>query len=329
MNYVEVDSFLKELGDSKPGMSKPVQVIGSDANTYILKNQNVYHEGKWLKWNCMFIQEVLVSRICQYLGIRTPNFAIARVDKSFLEKSPSLLFTNRYDVGYHFASEYIENIEDNLLEGYQLLMRMNRPYTKTSWRAFFEKISNKEDMAKIIALDLLSGNYDRFGNEGNLMVASESGKRYAYAIDHGHCFQGPNWNEMKQQSYMHIKIDQQYVNNVLTDLQRYSGAPLSGLGIIFKAMDQYIDVSDPQKHSFKDVVFLIEKINEVMIDDWFKGIPDEWFIDKNKQIAFYKAYLLRKKDVIRHILNALVQNRAFDNYTGGVLHWKELRTGTQ
>lgn len=328
MKYVEVDSFLKELGDNKPGMSKPVQVIGSDFKTYILKNQNVYHNGQWIKWDCMFIQEVLVSRICQYLGIKSPNYAIARVDKSFLDKSPSLVFTNRYDVGYHFASEYIEDVEDNLLKGYQLLIQMERPYTKTSWRNFFEKITNKEDMAKIVALDLLTGNYDRFGNEGNLMVATESGKRYVYAIDHGHCFQGPSWNTIKQQSYIEISSRPNYIHEILMKLQRYSGARLSGLGVIFKAMDQYIDVSNPDNHSFLDVVFLIEKINEIMIDGWFEDMPDEWFVDRSKQIAFYKTYLLRKKDVIRHILNALVQHRAFENYTGGVLQWKEPRTGT-
>jgi hypothetical protein len=332
MKYIEIDTFLKELGDDKPGMSKPVQVIGSDGNTYILKNQNVFDERiqKWVTWDSMFIQEVLVYNMCKYLKIRVPNCAVANIDKTFLEHAPALKFEHRYSLGYHFASELVENVEDNLYNGYKLLIQMGKPYVRTSWNNFFKKIHNKEDIPRIIALDILTANFDRFGNEGNLMIAKEDGKRYLYAIDHGHCFYGPTWNSFsKKQDLYDLNNPQRYIIKVLTELQKHSGAPLSGLGVIFKAIEQHIDVSDPSNHSFMEVVEKIENITPSIIDTWFDGIPDEWFVDKKNQISFYKQYILKKKDLIRIIINELARNRVFNSYTGGELQWRESRTGTQ
>ncbi|GIN38999.1 protein kinase family protein [Heyndrickxia oleronia] len=330
VSYIEIDAFLKELGEDKPGMSKPVQVIGSDGNTYILKNQNVFdpRSQKWVVWDSMFLQEVLVYNICKFLNIKVPNCVVANIDKLFLDNAPALKFEHRYSLGFHFASEFIENVEDNLLNGYKMLLQMGKPYIKTSWKNFFKKIYNTEDIPKIIALDLLTGNFDRFGNEGNLMVALENNRRYIYAIDHGHCFSGPIWGLGKRQELLNMSNIQNYIPAILNNLLRFSGAPLSGLGIMFKAMDQHIDISDPTNHSFMEVVKKIENINSTIIDNWFVDIPDEWFVDKKNQISFYKQYILTKKDIIRILINELAKNRAFDSYTGGELTWKESRTGT-
>nr|WP_235858057.1 phosphatidylinositol 4-kinase [Sutcliffiella cohnii] len=330
MNIIEIDAFLKELGDDKPGMSKPIQVIGSDGNTYILKNQNVYDPRiqKWVFWDSMFIQEVLVYNICKYLDIKVPNCVIANIDQAFIENAPALKFEHRYSVGFHFASGFIENIEDNILNGYRMLIQMGKPYIKTPWKKFFQRIHNTDDIAKIIALDLLTANFDRFGNEGNLMIAKENGKRYVYAIDHGHCFNGPSWDINKRQELLNMANPKSYVQKVLSDLHTYSGAPLSGLGVMFKALDQHIDVSNPSDHSFMDVVKKIENINTSIIDGWFNNIPGEWYVDKINQISFYKQYILKKKEFIRVLINQLAMNRAFESYTGGELEWRESRTGT-
>lgn len=312
-------------------MSKPVQVIGSDGNAYILKNQNVFDSllQKWVLWDSMFIQEILVYNICIYLGIKVPNCVVANIDKIFLDNAPALKFEHRYSLGFHFASEFVDDVEENLLNGYKMLIKMDKPYISTSWKSFFKKIINKDDIPKIIALDLLTANFDRFGNEGNLMIASKSGKRYLYAIDHGHCFHGPSWNITKRQELSLISNNQNYILSVLSQLSKYSGAPLSGLGVMFRAMDQHIDVSNPSNHSFMEVVKKIENINTTMIDNWFSNIPDEWFIDKRNQVSFYKQYILNKKDIVRDLINELAKHRAFDSYTGGDLIWSESRTGTQ
>lgn len=333
---INVDAFLRHLGEDQTGISRPIIVIGEDGNTYILKNQNVFNSkiNRWVTFDCMFLQELLVYQIAKYLDIDTPDCAILNVDEQLLNANPELRFENRYTPGIHFGSKLIDNVENNIVENYEKMMRLGKPYIKKSWNAFFKKIHNPENIPKVIALDFLTGNFDRFNNVGNLIVANINKKRKIFAIDHGHCFFGPTWDTKKQKLMQHVTQvnHQQYINEIVAQYFQITidiKKPFSGLGIIFRAIDQHIDVSDPEDHSFIDVVSKIESISPSTIDLWFDIIPDEWYVDKRVQKSHYKQFILRQKDIVRGIINELARGSAFSSHTGGELKWKERKTGTQ
>lgn len=324
--YVEVDTFLKPLGQ---GVSNPVLIIASDSNKYILKTQFVEINGGRLHYNCLFFNELLTYKIARYLDVPIPPCAIVRVDKDHLNHGPELRFVYRFTEGLHFASKEIEGNENNLLDGYLNLIKMNKPYIKRSWNAFFDRIQNGSKIARIIAMDLLIANFDRFVNEGNLLVASGTNGRMVYAIDHGHAFFGPIWDTRKISELRKVNSPNyiHYHTTQLLNLGMRTGL-FAGFGEIFKAIEGYVDLTDPDNHSFIDVVERIESIDEPLLDSWFEEIPDEWYVDKKSQIAEHKNYILRQKDYIRFFVQHLASNRAFSNYRGGVLKWNDRRVGT-
>jgi hypothetical protein len=335
IEQIEIDTFVKILGENTGGMSRPVRVIGSNGKEYLLKNQNVYNNQtqNWEHWDSMFLQEVLVYRIAKHLGITVPDIAIANVEQVFLHQAPTLVFTHRYAPGFHFASNMIEGVENNLREGFQTLISLNKPYIKRSWTAFFNNIANKSDIARIIVLDLLTANFDRFGNVGNLIIASNNGERLVYCIDHGHCFWGPTWaNLTKRQVMSGVSHDPGYLGywtKTLMDSNGYGSTPMAGLGELFRAVDQFIDVSDNNNHCFYDIVLHAEQITSDLIDTWFIDIPDEWYVDKINQIAHYKHFLLQQKQLLRVLLNIMAKRGAFQSFLGGELEWNVRLTGTQ
>ncbi|PHE61840.1 hypothetical protein COF68_15535 [Bacillus toyonensis] len=333
LKHVEVETFHKYLGDNQGGMSQPIQVTASDGEVYFLKNQNVYDPriSQWVDWNSMFLQEVLVHNIAKHLGILTPDCTAISVDQDFITHAPSLQFQHRITPGMYFGSKLINGVENNLKEGYRLLQQMKKPYIKVSWKNFFNKIENYQDVAKIVALDLLTANFDRFSNDGNLIIARQNSVRNVYVIDHGHTFFTPTW-ELQKQSLMHRASvqDQQYIQFIIQSyFDNNGGKPFGGLGTIFNAMEQHIDLTNPELHSFQQVVFEIEQINETHINSWFVGIPETWFVDKQNQILLYKKFLMQQKHIVYKLIDELFKLGAFQNITGGELSWKERKTGTQ
>lgn len=327
MRHLTIDTFLKELGEDTGGISKPVLVVASDGERYVLKNQRVQNESthQWEHYDCMFLQEYLVYKLCEYLNIPTPEVAIINIEKIHLEHAPALPFTHRYQPGEHFGSKFLKDIDNNLIAGYQLLMKMGRPYTVRSWNNFFKNILNPKDIAKIISLDLLIGNFDRFGNEGNLMIAGEYNTRKVFAIDHGHAFFGAQWNSDKIRYLTQDVTDQRFPGIYLSKFHQYSGRILSGMGHIFKAIEQHVDVIDLTNHDFKGIVLAIESINEDLLDSWFDDVPNSWFVDKLTQIALYKKFLLHNKNNLRTLINMMIRHGAFSNTNGGLLEWRDTK----
>lgn len=333
MNTLKVEAFLKELGTDTGGQSRPVLIQADDGNQYILKNQNVYIENarRWGVWDSMFLQELLASKIAAYLDVPIPEYAIIDVEKDFLDNAPALAFQYRYNTGLHFGSRYIDTLENNKKKGFQMLMQLGKPYTKTSWNSFFRKITNPKDAANIIAMDLLIGNFDRFGNDGNMLISKEDSGRKIIAIDHGHAFCTASWNNSpKKQFLTTVENTKGYQITYLQSFYQNNGGKfLAGLGEIFRAIEQHIDVNDATNHDFSNVVYKIENIGHDIIDSWFKDIPDMWFVDKNNQISLYKKFILTNKHNIRDLINLMISFGAFSNSNGGMLGWKEAKTGTQ
>lgn len=313
---VEVVNFLGYMGR---GISRPVLVICDNFKEYILKNESVDENGKIVKYNCMFVNELLAYQIACYLGIPIPEAVVAYVDSKFINNDPAIRFKYRFEEGNHFATEKLPYVENNILEGYEQLSQMGKPYITKSWNKFFELIHNKEDIAGIIAFDILIANFDRVNNLGNILIDKTNETRKIYAIDHGHAFFGPKWTSDKINCLNNAKLDNTYIGGFLNCFK----LGLNGLGEIFRALEKHINIDDINNHSFMEVVQKIESIDENLIDRWLQNIPDEWYIDKNYQISIYKRFLLDQKSLVRHILQSMATNSAFSNYRGGILEWKE------
>lgn len=323
---IHVSAFLKHLGQ---GVSVPALVLSDDNQRYILKNQKTVIDGHQIDFNCSFLNEILAYQIAKYLDIPVPEAAIAELDKRILDNGPSLRFVHRFTEGTLFASKELQETEENLLENYELLIEMQKPYISRSWKKFYSDICNPHDSANIIAFDLLIANIDRYENTGNLLIAQGEAGRQMYAIDHGHSFFGPVWHTEKMGKLKAAEVSQAYFESYLSDIRYFPNRGyLNGLGEVFKAMEANIDLNDVNNHSFLTVVEKIENINENLLDEWLFNVPDVWFVDKTNQIALYKHFLLNQKVMIRNFLQHMANFKAFTNFRGGNLQWIEKPTGT-
>lgn len=318
MREIEVEAFLKPMGE---GITKPALVVGDDQNEYILKNQRVYMDGQFVNYDCMFLNEMLASQIGEYLGVPMPETVIAKVTEESIEADPSIRFAYRFEQGKYFATEELKQVENNIVQNYQKLLQMNKPYILKPWNKFFKEVNNKEDVAKILAFDVLIANFDRYNNIGNILIDNTNGKKI-YAIDHGHSFFKPIWDDEKIRCLEIGKVTPEYIRLFASDIivkMRQVGA--CGSGLIFGALEQHIDLSDVKNHSFKDVVLKIRNINEKMIHDWCNNIPNEWYINKKFQVLCYTNFIMQQKFAVEQIIQVLVNNNAFTNYRGGILEY--------
>lgn len=326
---VYVDTFLDYLGQ---GMSKPALVLADDAERYILKTQKVMHNGNLVTFDCMFLNELLAFQIAEYLGVPVPEGAIAHLDQQLIDNDPSIMFVHKFYEGNHFASLEIKDVEDNLLENYQEQLKMRRPYVSRSWNSFFSNIVNKEQVANIIAFDLLIANFDRYGNTGNLLVADTPEGRKVFSIDHGHAFFSPVWSTEKIAGLKSPINAQAYYDRFIGYILRNNVGILglaNGLGEVFRAVEPNIDLNDVTNHSFLEVVARIESITEDKVEFWLNNVPDDWYVAKNNQIQIYKNFILSQKNLVRNLIQGLADRYAFSNYRGGVLEWKrEQQVGT-
>jgi hypothetical protein len=317
---INVDAFLEELGS---GISKPVLILGSDYEQYILKNQKSDNNGNKYNFNCMFLNELLAYQIGVFLEVPMPEAVIAYLDKRIIEADPRILFAYRFTEGEHFASKELNNVENNILDNMNILIRMGKPYVKRSWNVFFDNIINGEDIAKILAFDLLIGNFDRYNNCGNILISNTPLGRKIFAIDHGHAFWGPEWREEKIAMMKMAERTENYINKYIACIDRSNKGRPNGTGVIFRELEKYVDLSNTDEHSFQEIVMKIEMITEDDIDQWLNNTPDEWFIDKNMQVAYYKKFILGQKVLVKYFIQALADKGDFSNFKGGILKWKK------
>lgn len=324
INRINVNAVLNPLGE---GISRPSLILGDDFNRYVLKTQKVFEDNKMVTYDCMFLNELLAYQIACYLGVPIPEVAIAYLSGKLIEKDPALTFVHRFYEGNLFASMELKDTENNMVENYREMIQMKKPYITRSWNTFFSNITNVDDISKILAFDLLIANFDRYGNTGNLLVSNHSSSRRIYAIDHGHAFFGPKWGIEKVNVMRSVENTYQYIDGYINIAfgNNVNQGLLDGLGPVFNSLEDKIDLTNVVEHSFKNVVNLIEDISEPLLDEWFKEIPDEWFVkgQKSQQIAFHKQFILNQKNLVRFIIQRMAERNAFSNYLGGELQWRK------
>lgn len=312
---IEIETFLQSMSQ---GISRPVMALGDDYEEYILKNENIDNNGTLVKYNCMFLNEMLAYQIALYLEIPIPESVIAKVDKELPTSQPELIFAYRFDEGTYFATKKLKEVENNLMKDYEKLIQLGKPYISRTWKNFFSNIANKEDFAKIVAFDILISNFDRYKNQGNILINNKNNIRKIYAIDHGHAFWGPIWNTEKINNLSCVSDNSEYI-------KQFGKCILSCLpGKVFTALEESVNLMDLNNNPFNDIVQKIKAIDENMIDEWMNNIPDEWYIDKKIEVNYYKKYILKQKEVVQYIIQYLANNDAFTNYRGGILKWNNL-----
>lgn len=310
LKKIEVEAFLKPMG---LGMSRPALVMADDSNEYILKNERMDINGTPHKTDSMCLNEMLAYQIGLYLDVPMPEAAIANIHPVFVAQDPEIRFTYRFEPGIYFASKKLAYLENNFLENASELMDMGKKYIRKTWNTFLYNIDNKDKMVNIIAFDLLIGNYDRYGNEGNILV-SNSHMRKIFAIDHGLSFNGPNWTQEKIRSIKADRFDYDNCKQIISNIKLYQGR-------IFRSLCQHIDLTDLENNPFKEIIYKIESISEELIDSWLNNIPIEWYKDKSLQSEYYKSFILVRKNHIRYLVQMMANYDLFDNYQGGTLQW--------
>ncbi len=327
---VNVDSFLNVLAADTPAVSEPIRVLCDDSQTYLLKTEYVYNEQTkgYDHYNCSFVNEYLSFCIAQHLNVPVPEAAVALIDKDFLDDEPMLKFKNRFKVGDHFSSVFLQPTENNLMKDYELLFQEGKSHLKKPWNKFLGNLKNPEDIPKIVMFDFLIANFDRFNHTSNLLIENIQGKRL-FAIDHGHAFGGPVWDTNKfayinNQNDSQLNYAQWYCNQHIKYTHRRLNQgiiELNGLGDIFRALDGYIDISDINSHCFIEPFKDISSIDGALITTWLDEVPDSWYIDKTIQIEFYRTFILNQMNFLPNIIQHLANTKAFQSYTGGVLNW--------
>jgi len=308
------------------GLSKPITVVGNDGEVYFLKKPWIIDPKtkKQTYLDCMFLQEALVSEIAAYLKLNIPAYVIVEIDREAMGKF-SVLRLNGFSEGLYFASTRINNVETNYMDSLDLSLDEHKMLLKQSWFDFYSRISNKDDFGKMIVMDLFVCNFDRFGNVGNLIVSVKEDNREFFIIDHGFTFWGHVWVDSKKNMMNQISNKELYLDMYFRKLIGASGyrLPMSGLGTLFRAIDQHIYFDDEGALPIIQTISLIEQIDQRMINEWINNIPLDWFVSYDDQVERYVEFLLYKKNLIRELLNTMVANGAFRNYKGGNLPWNQ------
>lgn len=309
------DTYLQSA-EPKVGQSKPIKIIADNGKKYFVKNEYVGSDFQ----NAVFFQELLCSLLALELKVPVPNFAIIELEKDFIENNAELRFSKKFKPGLHFATEEISSVEDNLEENLELAYRNGLPKIKRAWNTHFKNLDNSHSLPSIIAFDCFIQNGDRFTNNGNLIIGqNEGGKRNIFALDHGHAFGTPYYDEGKVGLLRVNEDSQSYIQWFLRQL---IGNRLS-LGSVFSGLEQNIDLSE--RNPFNEIVTDIESLTDDWVEEILNEIPDAWIIAGDFQKNQYLNFLSRQKKLVRSIISKMVALGAFSNHTGGELVWESLQ----
>ncbi len=333
-----IDYIHEQNQQPKKGMSKPFLITASDNNEYILKTEMVYDENNktYIYEDAVFFQELLCYQLALSLDIPVPEVAIIEIEKEFIDNAPILAFKQRItEPGLYFATRKIAGIDDNSIQTIKISENISKPRVKQSWRAYYSGIENPNSLADIMAFDLLTANFDRFGNTGNLLVSNNNSNKKVYAIDFGHSFFGACYANadtlLKRKRLSHFDSNIPYFidNYVNLLLQSNGGGAFNGLGKIFDAMQNNIIFED--QNPFNDIILKIESIQDTTLINILDNIPDEWLSNGITQKNEYKQFISGQKNLVRGLLDIMNRNGAFSNSPWeGDLPWtREIITGIQ
>lgn len=237
------------------GGSQSHLLRADDRNLYITKFQNNPQHVRVLA------NEFLATRLVRFLGLPVPDVEIIAVPDWLIEDSPGL----RIEI----ASGLIR-----CASGLQLGIR----YAADLWqdRIFdhladpkFEYVKNKQDFWRIVVLDKWLGNCD--GRQAVFTRRSDQQEYDATFIDHGYCFNGPEWT--------------------------FPDLPLHG---IFHQNSIYKDVTG--WNSFEPALSKAESFDNQTLWRLASEIPLEWYQHNQNALCGLIDALCKRRFMIRNLI---------------------------
>ncbi len=205
----------------------------------------------------MLTNEFVTNKLAHFMEVPVPEGVFVEMDEQFLTINPSVkqICNPPVSTGLHFGTVRVVGV-------YQ-----GPPASVVN------KIANKASVAGIIVLDILTRNSDR-KMEHCLLVSPDfaPAQMYLSAIDHGHCFGSPNWDESTTKA-----IGQHY--GIMADLKNCVQER--------KTFDPYI-----QK---------LGSLSEETVSQIISQIPAEWNLPLNHRDAL-KEFIMGQKDKMASIL---------------------------
>lgn len=175
-NQIRAVSVIKEL--STDG-HRPLQIIGDDYNTYIIKNSR----GRVPDF-CL-LNEILCHHFLKEWNINTPDIALISVDKKILPENLSNHNRNHYFENLCFGSKYISNSIETT------------DFNVIAGQVEYRKIHRPDDIFLLSLFDIWIENDDRKPTNNNLILAPyPNGKMILTAFDHAFVFSTLKYTEL-------------------------------------------------------------------------------------------------------------------------------------
>jgi hypothetical protein len=226
-----------------------------NGNLYITKSQNNPQHVRVLA------NEFLATRLARLLGLPVPDVEIIAVPDWLIEESPGLRIeiesghvrcASGLQLGIRYAADlWQDRISDHLAE-------LN-----------FERVKNREDFWRIVVFDKWLGNCD-----GRQAVFTRRVNQRGYDatfIDHGYCFNGPEWT--------------------------FPDLPLHG---VFHRNAVYRSVTGWD--SFEPALSLAESFDPQTLWSCASEIPPEWYQHEQDSLSCLIDALDKRRSIIRDLI---------------------------
>jgi len=237
----------------------------SDGRYYVVKFRNNPQHRRIL------INELVASVFLDYLRIAAAPWQLIHISRDFLEENPDVciqLGSRRIPVpeGWHFGSAYPG--DPSKLTVYDFLPD-----------ALLRKVENLRDYLGMLAFDKWVANGDArqsvfFRARISDWLRGQAEARVGFValmIDHGYCFNGPNWE--------------------------LSDAPLQGLYFRPVVYEPVRSLDD-----FEPWLSQIAAFPESLLDDVCKRIPEQWLESDREALEALLEQLMRRRKRIPALL---------------------------
>lgn len=225
------------------------------------------------------INEFLGFHVAALLGIDHPPFGIAEVPEDALPHDGKLLLREEYKwFGQTKVEEYV--FEPGLVFYSKWLQPSNELKPEDLQKLMH--IHNAGDLAAVVVLDVLLGNWDRKPLNPNLIVVRENGSRKLKLIDLGMCFGSALWD---QHSLSNRDIPP------LDEPLPYAG----DMGVFFENITALTD--------FQPAIAKLDELNAQWLTNLLGTLPPSWQLNELEAQALVTYVCHRAEHLAQHLEN--------------------------
>lgn len=145
-------------------------------------------------------------------------------------------------------------------------------------------------------------NIDRFNNGGNLIFQTLPNGEKIISIDYGFCFNGPFWNNKKQDFLNDCYNGKQTYEIFKEDALRHGSNHT--LGFVFYFLTLNLDLKN--KNPFYNIYQQSLNISKTLLTNWLNEIPNEWIqsiIQKQTYLNFIYKRIPQMPEIIDYFNN--------------------------